>query len=154
MRGQRRGGNRDPSTTRVDSLRESTRSAQDDSFFRSVGLTRLDRADFRSAYFLVRLAFETHAVPEFEVQQAPDAVVVIAMAGAVLVEEALNCLAAEVSAIETARFEEHGTDRFEARAGEPAAPWCWETELGTVDDFVRQNVFDCLFQDRFPGEAF
>jgi hypothetical protein len=52
------------------------------------------------------LSFSLNAgpVPEFEIQQSPDAIVVIDMTGLVLVEQPLDRRAIEEFSIQTARF--------------------------------------------------
>ena len=55
-------------------------------------------------------ALQADPVPEFKIQQSPDAIVVVPPAAAMLVEKLLDRLAAEVSSIEAAWFEEHRLD--------------------------------------------
>ena len=68
---------------------------------------------------VVRFALEADAVPELEIEQAPDAVVVVAMLGTMFVKEFLDGFPAEVAAIQGARLEEHPRGWFPG-AGRPA----------------------------------
>src|SRR5271163_2471310 len=100
----------------------------------------------------MRFAFKTNAVPQFEIEQPPDAVVIVAMLRAVLVEELLDRLAPEISTVEAPRFKQHLADRFQPRPSQPAAPRRRKSELRAVKNFARQQVFDRFLKDPFTGQ--
>src|SRR5262249_48840320 len=116
-------------------------------------LTGLQHARLARAGFRMGLAFQTYAVPQFQVQQPPDTVIVVAMFRPVLVEQAFDRFPPEISAAQAAWFKEHATNRVQPRAGQPSAPRCGKTELGPVNDFPRQDVLDGLLENRLAGET-
>ncbi len=101
----------------------------------------------------MRFAFETNAMPQLKIEQSPDAIVVVAMLRAMLVEKLLNGFAAEVSAIQAARFQQHLANRFQARPGQPTAPRRGESKFRAVENRVRQQVFHRFFQNPFAGQS-
>src|SRR5437667_3204303 len=97
-------------------------------------LPRRNQSHLWLSKFVVRFALQTNSVPQFQIQQTPDPVVVVTVLCAMFGEQTLNRFAAEVSAIETARFEQHLSDVLQTWSGEPATPWCWEAEFWPVDN--------------------
>src|ERR1700691_2680995 len=95
----------------------------------------------------MRFAFEANAMPQLKVEQPPDAVIVVAMPCPVLVEQFLDGFAAKISAIEAARFEQHGANHFQSRSGQLDAPRSWKAKFRTIKDRVRKEVFHGFFQD-------
>ena len=66
----------------------------------------------RLTHLAVCFALQTHAMPQFQVQQAPDAIVVVAMLGPMFVEEPVNGLAPKISTLQTPRFKQYLPDRL------------------------------------------
>src|SRR5208283_5530646 len=101
----------------------------------------------RLANLVVRFAFETDAMPQLKIEQPPDAIVVVAMLRTMFVEQLLDRFAPEVSAIQAARLKQHLANRFQSRSGQPPAPRRRKSQLRPVQDRVRQQIFDRLFQN-------
>ena len=90
-------------------------------------------------------------MPQFKIEQTPDAVGVVTTAGAMFMKQALDSGALEEAAIEAARFEEQLADYVETRPGQPAAPGRGEAELGAIQNGLRKQIFDGFFQDALAG---
>src|SRR5208282_683085 len=97
-------------------------------------LSRRRHLHGRVADLGVRFAFETNAMPQFKIEQSPDAIVVVTVLRAMLVEQLLDRFAPEVSAIQAARFEQHVADRFETRSGQPSTPRRRKSELRPIQN--------------------
>jgi hypothetical protein len=55
------------------------------------------RPDLRGTHGRIELTVQKYPLPEFEIQKAPDAIAVVAMSGAVLIENTLDGFAPEQS---------------------------------------------------------
>src|SRR4051812_43780985 len=102
----------------------------------------------------MRFPFETDPVPQLEVQQSPDAVVVVAMFTAMFAEKTLNCFAPKVATIEGPRLEQHLPDCFQSRSGKPSAPGCGKPQFGAVNDCMRQKVFHRFLKNCLSRQPF
>src|SRR5258708_29944366 len=71
-----------------------------------MGMTsfRTDEPHLRLPDFAVRVALEANPMPQFQIQQAPNAVVIVAMFCAMLVKQALDGFATEVASVKAAGF--------------------------------------------------
>src|SRR6266853_4580401 len=98
------------------------------------------------ATLVVRFALETNAMPQFEIEQSPDEVVIIAMLRAMFIEQLLDRFAAEVSAIQAARFEQHLANRFQSWSGQPPAPRRRKSQLRPVQNRMREQILHRLFE--------
>ena len=61
-------------------------------------------------YWFVGFLFQADAMPQFKIEQTPDAVGMVAIAGAMFMKQALDSGALEEATIEAARFEEQSAD--------------------------------------------
>src|SRR5690349_1251105 len=71
----------------------------------------------------VFFSLEANPVPKLEIQQSPDAIVVIDMSGFVLVEQSLDRRSLEEFSIHAARVQQQVADFLQLRTFKPAAPW-------------------------------
>jgi hypothetical protein len=71
---------------------------------------------------VVRFSFEADAVPQLEVEQTPDAIIVVAIAGSMFAEEFLHGGSFKKTAIHTAWFEQQAFYVVELRTRQPATP--------------------------------
>src|SRR5712671_4171941 len=101
---------RDKGTSQAETAHKLTRIAPE---MLGSPLPRRRHLHRRLADFVVRFAFETNAMPQFEIEQPPDAIVVVAMLRTMFVEQLLDCFAPEVSAIQGARLKQHLANRFQ-----------------------------------------
>jgi len=54
----------------------------------------------------MRIAFEADPMPQFQVEQSPDSIIVVAIVVSVLIEEAFNGAPIEVTSFETSRLKQ------------------------------------------------
>src|SRR2546427_791500 len=101
------------------------------------------------AAFTSIFPFQTGAMPELEIQQAPDSIVVIAMLCAMLPQECFDRGSFEETPLKAARLQKQTLDVVELRSGEPAAPWGGEAQFGAVENLIGQQAFHGFFQDAF-----
>ncbi len=92
-------------------------------------------------------------LPGLQIQQAPDAVAMIALVRAMLSKQLTDCLFSEQSAIKRARFEQHLFQIVELRSGQPIGPGRRETHFLAVHDIAGQQIFHRFFQNKFPCQA-
>src|SRR5450631_912175 len=102
---------------------------------------------------VVGIALQTNSVPKLQIQQAPDAVVMVAVLGAVFLEEAFDGGALEKAAIHTPLLQQQLLDCIKLRAGQPAAPGSGEAEFWTIEDRMRKKVFHGLFEDGLARQS-
>jgi len=102
---------------------------------------------------VVRIAFQADSLPELQIQQAPYAVVMIAVVRPVFVEETLDCRPLEKTALQAARFEQKLFDHAEVGAGQPAAPGSREAEFRTIKDGMGEKVFHCSLENALAGQT-
>src|ERR1035441_10825131 len=106
-------------------------------FAPKIPLPRCRDLQFCHAHLAVRLAFQAHPVPQLQIQQTPDAIIIVAMFRAMLSKQLFNRVAPEISTLQTARFQQHLANRLQARPGEPPAPRRRKSQLLPVENLVR-----------------
>src|SRR5258708_17354180 len=76
-----------------------------------------------------RLTLQANAVPQFQIQQPPDAIVVVAILCAMLGKKALDRFAPEVPTLQASRTHQQLFDSVQPGAGEPSTPRSWKPRL-------------------------
>jgi hypothetical protein len=66
-------------------------------------------------------------VPQFEVEQAPNAIIVVAILGSMLAEELFYGGALQQSSVHAARFQKQVLDGVQLSAPQPATPRRWKS---------------------------
>src|SRR5258708_37210369 len=96
-----------------------------------------------------RLTLQANAVPQFQLQQPPDAIVVVAILCAMLGKKTLDRFAPEVPTLQASRTHQQLFDSVQPGAGEPSTPRSWKPQFAAVKNRVGKQVFNRLFQNDF-----
>src|SRR5882762_10110154 len=89
-----------------------------------------------------RLTVKANALPQFQVQQPPDAVSMIAMTRAVLREQPLHDPRFELSSIQGSRLQQHVLQGPELRPRQPVGPRRRESHLLPADSLSGEQILD------------
>src|ERR1700730_6389841 len=99
-----------------------------------LNILRAELLTLRGLVMQWSLSFQADPVPQLQVEQSPDAIVVVAVAGSIFPEELLHRGLPKQSTAHVARFEKQVPVAVELRAGQPATPRSWEPQLRTINN--------------------
>src|SRR6185437_3850902 len=85
--------------------------------------------------------------------QTPDSIAMITAIGSVFGKHPLHGRRSEEAALESARAQEDFFQIIQLWSREPVCPRRWKTHLLSVNDVVREQVFDRFFQNLFSCQT-
>src|SRR3954451_17889345 len=95
------------------------------------------------------LAVHVNPLPQFQIQQSPDAIVMVAITGPMFPDQLLYRAGFEESALQTSGLEQQISDGIKLLSGQPPAPGRGKPKFRAVKNRMRQKVFHCLLQNLF-----